>query len=91
MGQNRSPFKDATSQLAPGLYVTATPIGNASDITLRALHVLSASDAIIAEDTRVTSRILAIHGISRPLLSYNDNNAPEMRPKILKKLADGAR
>lgn len=81
----------AESQLTPGLYVTATPIGNASDITLRALNVLSNCDAIIAEDTRVTSRILAIHQIRRPLHSYNENNAPRMRPRLLKMLREGAR
>ena len=79
------------SQLTPGLYVTATPIGNASDITLRALEVLSLCDAIVAEDTRVTSRILAIYGISKPLHSYNENNAVRMRPKLLKMLREGAR
>jgi 16S rRNA (cytidine1402-2'-O)-methyltransferase len=77
--------------LARGLYVTATPIGNAGDISLRALQVLKACDAIVAEDTRVTSRLLAIHGISRPLLSYNDHNAPAMRPKLLQRLRDGQR
>jgi 16S rRNA (cytidine1402-2'-O)-methyltransferase len=77
------------SQLTPGLYVTATPIGNASDITLRALDVLAHCDAIIVEDTRVTSRLLAIHGIRRPLLSYNEHNAPRLRPKILKRLREG--
>ena len=75
----------------PGLYVTATPIGNAADISLRALNVLRQCDAIVAEDTRVTSRLLAIHGISRPLLTYNDHNAPAMRPKLLEKLKSGAR
>ncbi len=77
--------------LAPGLYITATPIGNAADITLRALNVLKFCDAIVAEDTRVTSRLLAIHGISRPLLVYNDHNAASMRPKLLQRLKDGAR
>ena len=77
--------------LAPGLYVTATPIGNAADISLRALHVLKTCDAIVAEDTRVTSRLLAIHGISRPMLSYNDHNAPSMRPKLLQRLREGQR
>jgi 16S rRNA (cytidine1402-2'-O)-methyltransferase len=77
--------------LAPGLYVTATPIGNASDITLRALNVLRQCDAIVAEDTRVTAKLLAIYGISRPLLVYNDHNAREARPKLLAKLKDGAR
>ena len=79
------------SQLSPGLYVTATPIGNAQDITLRALNVLTHCDAIIAEDTRVTSRILAIHKIQRPLHSYNENNAPRMRPKLLNMLQEGKR
>ncbi len=75
------------SPMEPGLYVTATPIGNARDITLRALDVLSHSDVIVAEDTRTTSRLLAIHAISRPLLAYNDHNAPRMRPAILDRLA----
>ena len=78
-------------RLAPGLYVTATPIGNAQDITLRALWVLSQCDAIVAEDTRVSAKLLAIHGISRPLLSYNDHNAGPMRPKLLRRLREGAR
>ena len=51
--------------LAPGLYVIATPIGNARDISLRALDVLKGCDAIVAEDTRVTAKLLAIHGISQ--------------------------
>jgi 16S rRNA (cytidine1402-2'-O)-methyltransferase len=76
---------------APGLYLTATPIGNAEDITLRALSVLRQCDAIVAEDTRVTARLLAIHGISRPMLTYNDHNAPGMRPKLLEKLKGGGR
>lgn len=71
--------------------MTATPIGNASDITLRALTVLSECDAIVAEDTRVTAKLLAIHGITRPMLSYNDHNAREMRPKLLARLTGGAR
>jgi 16S rRNA (cytidine1402-2'-O)-methyltransferase len=68
----------------------ATPIGNASDISLRALAVLQGVDAIIAEDTRVTSKLLALHGISRPLLSYNDHNASRERPKLLERLSVGA-
>jgi 16S rRNA (cytidine1402-2'-O)-methyltransferase len=69
----------------------ATPIGNASDIGLRALTVLRHCDAIVAEDTRVTARLLAIHGIQRPLLTYNDHNAPTIRPALLRRLAQGAR
>ncbi|MGH6889716.1 MAG: 16S rRNA (cytidine(1402)-2'-O)-methyltransferase [Rhizomicrobium sp.] len=79
------------SPFAPGLYLTATPIGHARDITLRALDVLRACDAIAAEDTRMTARLLAIHAISRPLLSYNEHSAPRTRPAILARLANGAR
>lgn len=69
--------------------MVATPIGNARDISLRGLDVLKGCDVICAEDTRVTSKLLAIHGIARPLAAYNDHNAPEMRPKILARLARG--
>jgi 16S rRNA (cytidine1402-2'-O)-methyltransferase len=79
------------AMLAPGLYVTATPIGNASDISLRALKVLRGCDAILAEDTRVTAKLLAIHGISKPSSPYNDHNAARERPRFLKRLSAGAR
>lgn len=78
-------------ELAPGLYVTATPIGNARDITLRALDVLSRCDLIAAEDTRVSAKLLAIHGISRPLTAYNDHNGARERPRLLSRLTHGAR
>src|SRR5437868_13196479 len=82
---------DVAKSLSPGLYITATPIGNAADITLRALNVLRNCDCIVAEDTRVTSRLLALYGISRPFLVYNDHNARSMRPKLLERLRQGAR
>ena len=75
--------------MGAGLYVLATPIGNARDITLRALDVLKACHVIAAEDTRVTSKLLAIHGVQKPLIPYNDHNGPEMRPKILARLERG--
>jgi len=75
--------------LAAGLYILATPIGNARDISLRALEVLKACDVIAAEDTRVTAKLLAIHGVSKPLIAYNDHNGAEMRPKILARLEQG--
>jgi 16S rRNA (cytidine1402-2'-O)-methyltransferase len=71
--------------------VTATPIGNARDITLRALDVLSGCDAIAAEDTRVTAKLLAIHGLSKPLQPYNDHNGERERPRLLSRLQAGAR
>jgi len=77
--------------LEEGLYSTSTPIGNARDISLRALDVLANCDTILAEDTRVTAKLLAIHGISRPLISYNDHNARRVRPQILMRLERGER
>lgn len=81
----------ADADLSPGLYVTATPIGNARDITLRALDVLRGCDAIAAEDTRVTAKLLAIHGISKPLTAYNDHNGARERPKLIARLKHGGR
>jgi 16S rRNA (cytidine1402-2'-O)-methyltransferase len=74
---------------APGLHVVATPIGNADDITLRALAVLRGADAIACEDTRVTAKLLARHGIAAPLLAYHDHNAERMRPQLLKRVRQG--
>ena len=65
------------------------PIGNARDITLRALDTLAAVDAIACEDTRVTGKLLALYGISGSLISYHDHNADKMRPAILKRIAEG--
>lgn len=81
----------AAGELAPGLYITATPIGNARDITLRALDVLAGCDVIAAEDTRVSAKLLAIHGLSRPLTAYNDHNGARERPKLIARLRHGAR
>ena len=69
--------------------MVATPIGNARDITLRALEVLKGADVIACEDTRVTSKLLAIHGIARPLMAYNDHNGGQMRPQLLARLQKG--
>ncbi len=79
----------SAANLAPGLYLVSTPIGNARDITLRALDVLAAADVVLCEDTRVTSRLLAIHGIDAKLSPYHEHNARAVRPGILEKLVDG--
>ena len=88
-GKSPASLDGNRGDLAAGLYILATPIGNARDITLRALETLKACDVIAAEDTRVTSKLLAIHGISRPLIPYNDHNGAQMRPKILARLEQG--
>ena len=77
--------------LAPGLYVVATPIGNLRDITLRALDVLAACDLVLAEDTRVTGKLLSTYGISKPLERYDDHAGERVRPRVLTALARGGR
>ena len=72
-----------------GLYVIATPIGNASDITLRALDILARVDVIACEDTRVSAKLLQRHGIDAPLLAYHEHNAERMRPVLLGRVAQG--
>jgi len=79
-------------KLAPGVYLIATPIGTARDITLRALDILAAADVLVAEDTRSLKRLMEIHGIAlgdRPVLSYHDHNGGQMRPRLLGLLAEG--
>lgn len=74
----------------PGLYLVATPIGNAEDITLRALRILRGVDAIACEDTRVTRKLLTRYGIATPTLAYHEHNAAKVRPQLLQRLTDGA-
>ncbi len=76
--------------LSPGLYITATPIGHAGDLTFRAHTALRACDLLLCEDTRVTAKLLAYYGIRKKLTPYHDHNAARMRPRILARLAEGA-
>lgn len=69
--------------------LVGTPIGNAADISQRALATLAAVDAIACEDTRVTGPFLARFGIHAPLIAYHEHNAPRMRPLLLERLARG--
>jgi 16S rRNA (cytidine1402-2'-O)-methyltransferase len=75
--------------LAPGLHLVATPIGNLSDITLRALSVLSRADVIYCEDTRHSRTLTQHYGISAPLKPYHEHNADAARPDILRALGQG--
>ena len=86
-------LSDVAAQDLPAgsLYVVGLPIGNAADITLRALWVLSNVDVIAAEDTRVTRPFLARYGINTPLLSAHQHNEREMAPQIVGRLARGER
>jgi 16S rRNA (cytidine1402-2'-O)-methyltransferase len=75
----------------PGLYLVATPIGNAADVTLRALDVLARADVIACEDTRVTAKLLAVHGISRPLVRYDEHTARTAGPALIERVGRGER
>ncbi len=78
--------------LPPGLHLVATPIGNARDITLRALDTLRGADVLAAEDTRTLRKLMEIHGVAlgrRPLVSYHDHNGERARPRLLAALAEG--
>ncbi len=76
-------------ELAPGLHLVATPIGNLGDMTLRGLWVLRNVDRILCEDTRVTARLLSRFGIDTPLDPYHDHNADRVRPAVLEALRRG--
>jgi 16S rRNA (cytidine1402-2'-O)-methyltransferase len=75
----------------PGLHIVATPIGNAGDLSFRAVEVLRAADLVACEDTRVTGKLLARHGIATRRFAYHEHNADRVRPVLLQKLRDGAR
>ena len=71
------------------LYLVATPIGNLSDLSERAIKVLGEVDFIAAEDTRNTLRLISSLGISRPLVSYHEHNKHEAGERIAARLAAG--
>jgi 16S rRNA (cytidine1402-2'-O)-methyltransferase len=75
----------------PGLTLVATPIGNLDDISPRALATLAGADAVLCEDTRVTSKLLARHGISITLWPLHDHNEEAQLPGLLAQLHKGAR
>src|SRR5262249_21750327 len=69
------------------LFVVSTPIGNLADVTLRALQVLGQSDAVFAEDTRHTRRLLAHHGLSSALVSAHAHNERRREAELVRRLA----
>ena len=73
------------------LYIVATPIGNVTDITLRALHVLGMVDAVACEDTRNTGNLLTRFGLNRPLMAAHQHNEREVADKIVNRLLAGER
>lgn len=71
------------------LYIVATPIGNRSDITLRAIEVLKSVDCIAAEDTRHSLPLLQHYGISKPMIALHDHNERQKIEQILARLKKG--
>jgi 16S rRNA (cytidine1402-2'-O)-methyltransferase len=79
----------ATRSMPASLYVVATPLGNARDLTLRALDILRTADLIAAEDTRVTAPFLRRHGIAGKLVSMHAHNEARRAETIVAALNAG--
>lgn len=71
------------------LYIVATPIGNLSDITLRALETLKNVDAVLCEDTRVTGKLLAHYEIKKSMLSCHEHTDDRKLSQIVERLQQG--
>ena len=71
------------------LYVVGTPIGNLSDITLRALEVLKSVDVIAAEDTRHSGMLLKHFEIKKPFVSYHEHNEAMRAAQLIERIATG--
>lgn len=73
------------------LFLVPTPIGNLEDITLRAKRVLEEADAVIAEDTRTSGRLLQHYGIKRPLIAFHAHNEHQVTGRLVERLVAGER
>ena len=83
-------FSEEKNKIEKGtLYLVATPIGNLSDLSERAVKVLSEVDFIAAEDTRNSLRLLSYLGISKPMISYFEHNKRERGTEIVARIAAG--
>jgi len=76
--------------LPPGLYIVATPIGNLGDMTSRAAETLRRVDFILAEDKRVSAKLLAHVGAKAPMTAYHDHSDEKLRTRILADLGTKA-
>lgn len=76
-------------RVEPGLYLVATPIGNLRDITLRALDVLAAADLVLAEDTRVTAKLLSAYGLKAKLERCDDHASARAAELAIARLREG--
>ena len=79
-------------KLEAGLYLVATPLGSARDITLRALDILASADVLAAEDTRTARKLLDIHGVpleGRRIIAYHDHSNARDRQRVLNNINEG--
>lgn len=87
-----TPPDHGTSSSSTGqLVLVATPVGNLADISQRALDTLRMADAILCEDTRVTTKLLRHYGISNQLIPLHDHNEQDRTPALIDRLQQGQR
>ncbi|WP_270480885.1 16S rRNA (cytidine(1402)-2'-O)-methyltransferase [Collinsella tanakaei] len=79
----------ACSSTSGRLIIVGTPIGNLGDLTPRVAQAFEAADAICCEDTRVTSKLLAHLGISRPLMRCDENVIASRSPELIGRILAG--
>jgi 16S rRNA (cytidine1402-2'-O)-methyltransferase len=87
---NAMPPFQMDQSLPPGLYIVATPIGNLGDMTSRAAETLRRVDYILAEDKRVSAKLLAHVGAKAPMTAYHDHSDEKLRERILTDLGTKA-
>lgn len=75
--------------VSPGLYLVATPIGNLRDMTLRALDVLAAADLVLAEDTRVSAKLLTAYGLKARLERCDDHASARAAEIAIERIREG--
>ncbi|MBB3872680.1 16S rRNA (cytidine(1402)-2'-O)-methyltransferase [Brevundimonas mediterranea] len=83
------PIAPPPRRVEPGLYLVATPIGNLRDMTLRALDVLAAADLVLAEDTRVTAKLLTAYGLKAKLERCDDHASSRAAELAIERLRNG--
>src|SRR5210317_516279 len=82
--------ENINNKVKSGLYIVSTPIGNLSDITLRALEVLKKSDYVLCEDTRISKNLLERYEIKSKLISNHKFNEKKNLSKIVDILKNGS-
>ena len=85
-------MNDRRHPVPPGLHLVSTPIGNARDITLRALDVLAGADMIAAEDTRTARKLMEIHGVplnGRRIIALHDHSSEAAVARLVEEIGTG--